>query len=334
MSIIDFPIERINEFLSDHSFVVTNPLGENIEVDGYLTVKIKLTGIKPMISVGEWNNFIEYTLILEEVNDNHLQSILGYMFASVKTHDYVISNTDTKFYLLTTQVNQLLRNFLTYFGINDYVTCTRIIDKVTNIDPKYMTESIISEGKYSNVIRHVVKDILKVFKHQKEGEYQLPEDISTEEEDMVYDFPQLGSSFTVNLILSLNDEIDTVDVDGEYYEDDDSIDIRIESNPNLDRETLEELHFELNELVAHELQHLIQRDDGYVFPKKETKKSLKYYTQPHEIDAQITGFKRRAQKERKPYEDVVRSWFKRNQLKHQLTQDEMGVVINKLLGGK
>jgi hypothetical protein len=334
MSIIDFPIERINEFLSDHSFVVTNPLGENIEVDGYLTVKIKLTGIKPMISVGEWNNFIEYTLILEEVNDNHLQSILGYMFASVKTHDYVISNTDTKFYLLTTQVNQLLRNFLTYFGINDYVTCTRIIDKVTNIDPKYMTESIISEGKYSNVIRHVVKDILKVFKHQKEGEYQLPEDISTEEEDMVYDFPQLGSSFTVNLILSLNDEIDTVDVDGEYYEDDDSIDIKIESNPNLDRETLEELHFELNELVAHELQHLIQRDDGYVFPKKETKKSLKYYTQPHEIDAQITGFKRRAQKERKPYEDVVRSWFKRNQLKHQLTQDEMGVVINKLLGGK
>ena len=334
MSITDFPIERINEFLSDHSFVVTNPLGENIEVDGYLTVKIKLTGIKPMISVGEWNNFIEYTLILEEVNDNHLQSILGYMFASVKTHDYVISNTDTKFYLLTTQVNQLLRNFLTYFGINDYVTCTRIIDKVTNIDPKYMTESIISEGKYSNVIRHVVKDILKVFKHQKEGEYQLPEDISTEEEDMVYDFPQLGSSFTVNLILSLNDEIDTVDVDGEYYEDDDSIDIRIESNPNLDRETLEELHFELNELVAHELQHLIQRDDGYVFPKKETKKSLKYYTQPHEIDAQITGFKRRAQKERKPYEDVVRSWFKRNQLKHQLTQDEMGVVINKLLGGK
>ena len=77
MSIIDFPIERINEFLSDHSFVVTKPLGEHIEVDGNLTVKIKLTGIKPMISVGEWNNFIEYTLILEEVNDNHLQSILG-----------------------------------------------------------------------------------------------------------------------------------------------------------------------------------------------------------------------------------------------------------------
>ena len=61
MSVIDFPIERINEFLSDHSFVVTKPLGEGVEVDGYLTVKVKLTGIKPMISVGDWKNFIEYT---------------------------------------------------------------------------------------------------------------------------------------------------------------------------------------------------------------------------------------------------------------------------------
>jgi hypothetical protein len=197
-----------------------------------------------------------------------------------------------------------------------------------------MTESVITENKYSNVVRQVVRDILRVFKHQKEGNYQLPEDIATDEQEMVYDFPQLDSAFTVELIMTLNDEIETVDVDGEYFRDDDTIVVRVESNPNLDRETLEELHFELNELVAHELQHLIQRDDGYVFPKKETKKSLKYYTQPHEIDAQITGFKRRAQKERKPYEDVVRSWFKRNQLKHQLTQDEMGVVINKLLGGK
>ena len=73
MSIIDFPIERINEFLSDHSFVVTKPLGEGVEVDGYLTVKVKLTGIKPMISVGDWKNFIEYTLTLEEIDDFHLK---------------------------------------------------------------------------------------------------------------------------------------------------------------------------------------------------------------------------------------------------------------------
>ena len=334
MNIIDFPIERLNEFLSNHSFVVTKPLGENVEIEGNLTVKVKLTGIKPMISVGELKDFIEYTLVLEDVDDNHIKSIYGYLFASVKTQDYIISNTDTRFYLLTSQVNELLRNFLRYFNIDNYVTCTRIIDKATNIDPKYMTEGVINEGKHENAIRQVVRDVMSVFKYQKEGDYQLPEEISIDEHDIVYDFPELGSSFTVNLIMSLNDEIETIDVDGEYYGDDDSIDIRIESNPNLDRETLEELYFELNELIAHELQHLVQNDEGYEFPKRETKKSLKYYTQPHEIEAQIRGFKRRSQKERKPYEEVVIRWFKRNQSKHGLNPKEIEIVINKLLGGE
>lgn len=133
MNIIDFPIERLNEFLSNHSFVVTNPLGENVDIDGNITIKVKLTGIKPMISVGEWKDFIEYTLILEDIDDSHLKSIYGYVFASVKTQDYTISNTDTKFYLITSQVNELLRNFLRYFNIDNYVTCTRIIDKATNL---------------------------------------------------------------------------------------------------------------------------------------------------------------------------------------------------------
>jgi hypothetical protein len=330
MNIIDFPIERINEFLRDHSFVLSNVFGTN-SLEGNVTVKVKLTGIKPMISFGDWKNYIEYTLILEEVDDQHLKSIFGYVFAAAKTHEYVVSNGDTKFYTMTTQVNELLRNFLKYFGVDYYVTCTRIIDKITNIDPKYMMESVITENKYSNVVRQVVKDILKVFKHQKEGNYQLPEDIATDEEDMIYDFPQLDSSFTVELIMTLNDEIETVDVDGEYYRDDDTIVVRIESNPNLDRETLEELHFELNELIAHELQHLVQRDSGYKFPRKEPKKSLKYYTQPHELEAQVTGFKRRAQKERRPFRDVVINWFLKNKSKHQLTDKEVDVVVNKIL---
>ena len=106
MDIIDFPIERLNEFLSDHSFVITNPYGLPNDVSK-IDVKVKLTGMKPMISIGEWKNFIEYTLILEKVDDEHLRQILGYVFAAAKTHDYVISNTDTKFYSLTSQVNEL-----------------------------------------------------------------------------------------------------------------------------------------------------------------------------------------------------------------------------------
>ena len=329
MDIIDFPIERINEFLNDYSFEITKPFGENVDIEGKLLVKIKLTGIKPMISVGEWKNFIEYTLTLEKVDDPYLRQVLGHFFVAVKTRDYIISNTDTKFYFLTSQVNELLRNFLKYWNIDNYVTCTRIIDKVTNIDPKYMMEGVINEGKYSSAIRQVVKDIVKLFKHQKEGTWHLPEDISGGE--MVYDFPNLHSPFTVDVTMELDDKIESVDVDGEYYGDDDTIIVRIYSNPNLDRETLEELHFELNELIAHELKHLEQRDNHYKFPKKEPKSPLKYYTQPHEIEAQVAGFLRRAQKERIPFENVVRSWFEHNKEKHRLNPKNMEIVINKIL---
>lgn len=329
MDIIDFPIERLNEFLSDHSFVITNPYGLPNDVSK-IDVKVKLTGMKPMISIGEWKNFIEYTLILEKVDDEHLRQILGYVFAAAKTHDYVISNTDTKFYSLTSQVNELLRKFLKYWGIDNYVTCTRIIDKVTNVDPKYMLEGVINEGRYDIAIRNVVKDILTTFKYQKEGEFNLPEDILGGEE-MVYIFPNIDSPFSVELYMEVDDDVDTVDVDGEYYADDDTIVVRIKSNPNLDREMLEELHFELVELISHEIKHLEQNERGYKFPRKEPKKSLKYYTQPHEIEAQIAGFKKRAQKQRRPFADVVDDWFDKNRHKHGLTDDEIDIVVNKIL---
>ena len=328
MDIIDFPIERLNEFLSDHSFVITNPYGLPNDVSK-IDVKVKLTGMKPMISIGEWKNFIEYTLILEKVDDEHLRQILGYVFAAAKTHDYVISNTDTKFYSLTSQVNELLRKFLKYWGIDNYVTCTRIIDKVTNVDPKYMLEGVINEGRYDIAIRNVVKDILTTFKYQKEGEFNLPEDILGGEE-MVYIFPNIDSPFSVELYMEVDDDVDTVDVDGEYYADDDTIVVRIKSNPNLDREMLEELHFELVELISHEIKHLEQNERGYKFPRKEPKKSLKYYTQPHEIEAQIAGFKKRAQKQRRPFADVVDDWFDKNRHKHGLTDDEIDIVVDKI----
>ena len=331
MDIINFPIERLNEFLTNHEFVIANPFGESFPYPGNVTVKVKLTGMRPMISIGEWKNFVEYTLYLENVDDRMLGQILGYVFAAAKSNDITLPTNDTRFYSLTSKVNEILRNFFKYWNVDDYVTCTRIINNAVNIDPKYMTEGVINEGKHDRAIRQVVKDILLTFKYQKEGEYTLPEDIESDDHEMVYDFHGVNSQFTVELYLELDDSIETIDVDGEYYGDDDTIVVMIKSNPNLDRETLELLHFELNELVAHELKHLEQMDSGYKFPKKKIKKSLKYYTQPHELEAQIAGFKRRAQKERKPLIDVIDDWFDKNHHKHGLTDDEIEIVVDKIL---
>lgn len=328
MTPIDFPIERLNEFLRDHSFIVQDPFGDGMNEKMNLTVKVQLTGVKPMISVGEWKDFIEYTLFLEDIDSNFGRGLFGHQFAALKTHDYKLSNTDTTFYLTTVKVNDMLRNFLKYWGMDNYVTCTRVVNNVANVDTKYMTESLITEGKYDNVTKQLVKDVLTTIKYQKEGEFTLPEDISGE---MTYDFPQLDTAFTIELNLTTSDDVETVDVDGAYYPEDDVIGIEIITNPNLNREILEELYYELNELIRHELEHVIQFDRGDNIPKKEPKQPIKYYSQPHELQAQIAGFKRRAKKERKPLEDVIRSWFTKNQLKHRLSPKNIEVVINRIL---
>ena len=163
---------------------------------------------------------------------------------------------------------------------------------------------------------------------ENEGKYSLPEDIR---DDMVYTFPQLQTEFSVELNLEVSDDVDTIEVDSDYYSDEDTISITIISNPNLDREILEELHYELNEIVRHELEHINQYERGDNIPKKKPKKPLKYYSQKHELEAQIAGFIRRAKKERKPLEVVIRNWFDKNQSKRKLSSNDVEIIIKKLL---
>ena len=329
MAPINFPIERVNEFLKDHSFIIQDPFGDGLNDKMNLTVKVQLTGIKPMISIGEWKDFIEYTLFLEDLDSDFGRGLFGYQFAGLKTNDYQLKNTDTTFYLLTVKVNDILRNFLNYWGVDNYVTCTRVVNHVVKVDPKYITEGLLNEGLLDGITRQIVKDILSVVKYQKVGEFALPEDIS--DGNMTYVFPKSDTNFTIELKLDTDESVDTVDVDGAYYPDEDVIEVTVLTNPNLDKEILQELHFELNELIRHELEHLYQYEKGDDVPEKEITQPKKYYTQKHELEAQIAGFKRRAQKERKPLEEIIRNWFKRNQLKHRLSPKNVELVINKIL---
>jgi hypothetical protein len=130
MSLIDFPIERINKFLESHSFEIENPLGDGLNARITLTVKVKLTGVKPMILVGEWKNFIQYTVFLEDTNNEVGRTILNLMFEALKTNDYSISNTDTNFYLITSKLNHVLGDFLKLFGLDSYIICNRIVNNL------------------------------------------------------------------------------------------------------------------------------------------------------------------------------------------------------------
>lgn len=286
-------------------------------------VKIKLTGVKDYISVGDKKPHVEYTIYLLPTNKE--SDAWGNLYGDAYGRNIPINTSSQEYANLRWIMNDKIQNFLQYFGIDKKVICTRVINEV---EPKKMNESLIVEGELDKLTRKLVQDIVKFFKHQRVGEFSLPEDMGVD--DMVYTYPGF-EGFTIGLDLQTSNDVETVDVDGDLYYDDDLIVITIISNPKAGYSILEELTQELNEVVRHELEHIRQHDEGYEFPDEEPKNPEDYYTQQHELEAQRAGFDKRAKTEKSDFETLVRGWFEKNSHKHRLNPSQKEKVIQQIV---
>lgn len=323
MSFIDFPIERINEFFANHIFEVYLQPTHDEDYSVPTNVKVKLTGVKDYYHVGDKKPHVEYTIYIlptDETSDRWSK-----LYGDIYGKNTSINTSSQEYANIRWIMNDKLTNFLQYFGVEKRVICTRVINEVME---EKLSESIIVEGQLDKLTRILVKDIINFFKYQREGEFNLPEDINGE--DMIYTYPGF-EGFTITLELELSDEIDTVDVDGELYYDDDLMVIKIISNPNAGYTILDELTQELNEVVRHELEHVKQHGEGYEFPRKEPKNPEKYYTQQHELEAQRAGFNKKSKTTKLNFETLVRNWFEKNSHKHRLNPTQKEKVISKIL---
>jgi len=195
-----------------------------------------------------------------------------------------------------------------------------------------MKEKIIIEGKFDSVVRQIVRDIITIYKKGTTGEFGLPEDLNPELH--AYEFPQFTNPLQVFLEIVEDESVEGFDVDADYYRDEDLIYVTLITNPRFGSKILYQLVGELNEVIAHEVEHIKQYESGYEFPKREPKKPEKYYSQQHELGAQKAGFKRRSKLEKSDYESVVRRWFDENKHKHNLNPQEAEKVIQKILAQK
>jgi len=190
-----------------------------------------------------------------------------------------------------------------------------------------------NKSQLNNVVRTIVKDIVKIFKENDEGDFYLPEDL--DDNQMTYEFSELATYFSFEVTIEENKNLDDFKVNGEYAEDDDTITIVIHYNPDKKRTLVYDLIGELNEIVAHEIRHIVQREKGHFnVPNKEKNDPYKYYTQPHELDALNFGFKRMARMTKKPIETLVKNWFDKNEDIHMLNSEEKKDVIKKILNYK
>lgn len=183
---------------------------------------------------------------------------------------------------------------------------------------------INEDNRMREPIRKIVRDIISIVKEEDEGEFYLPEYF---EDTMVYEFIGLNP-FSVELII----EYGNFGVNAQYMRNDDTIVVKIQYEEVDKKNTLYKLIGELNEVIGHELRHLKQQQKSmFDLDVKEPESSLEYYTQPHEIDAQYHGFKRLSRLLKKPFKNVVEDWFDTHKDLHQLTDDEIEIVINKIL---
>jgi hypothetical protein len=188
---------------------------------------------------------------------------------------------------------------------------------------------ILESNKRRSIIRTLVRDIVNVFKEEDEGEFYLPNYIKDEDE---YYFENLDYGFSVELVISENEDLERFKIDANLYRKDNIIEVNIEYNPNNKTSLMYDIVGELNEVIAHEIRHIDQYVSGsYDLDVNSPEDSLSYYTQKHELDAQVKGFKRISKLTKTPFDIVVKRWFRTHKDIHKLSDDESDIVINKIL---
>lgn len=203
-----------------------------------------------------------------------------------------------------------------------------------NIKKKFLFE----QKKYSNVVRTLVRDIITIFKKEDDGEFYLPEEIKPDE--LEYNFPDFDLS--LELIIDPDDNVSDFLLNADLYRRENIITVLIKYNPKNKNTILYNLIGHLNEILGHEVRHIVQKnrnlfnmsidddnDDEEV--SDDEKSGIEYYSEPEEIDAQVFGFRRMKKATNQPFEKLVSDWFEKNKDIHQLDPNEVKIVIDKIL---
>jgi len=192
-------------------------------------------------------------------------------------------------------------------------------------------------GKISNanfeilekIVDTLVIDVFEMLNRGTSGVFYLPEETG---EIPIYIIGEGVNDLTLEFEVIHDKTIVKPEVDGEYVPNEGVVVLQVVYNPNENiKEVIEEITPEIYEILTHEVVHFLQEEAGFEFPEKEPKKSVKYYKQKHEIEAQVKGFERQSKVTKKEIEKVMKAWFEKYPNKHNLKPKEVDKVIKILL---
>ena len=177
-------IVTANKFLEKHVFEMYYLADAEGNLEIPTNVKVKLTGVKHYIEMGTSKPFVQLTVYILPTNkkSDRFNSVLSAHFG----RETEITTYDNNNYLnLAWVINHKVSDLLKYFSLPG-----AILTKVVNeVEPMKLNESLIKEARFDNTVRTVVKDVISLFKHQRSGEFGLPEDLRDDE--LTYKFPDM-----------------------------------------------------------------------------------------------------------------------------------------------
>jgi hypothetical protein len=318
-------VSLINKIASKETFKYTGEIIHGVDQPADIDYKFTITGHKKMMSVGEYYDYLLLKVVITGVYDP--VSKLIFTPEPTDTGKSIARMFESQLYGFYSRLNQEIMNYLRYFNDSGEEFVRTTIDDLS-FDlkkPENITESRMSRL----AVRTTVTDIVNILKKGKRGKFMLP----NAEDGSDYSFINLPFGYSVDLTIKINYKSEGYVMTGTFVRNEDVIEILIIFNPKTLRKNFYNIIGELNDIVAHELEHGFQYNvDGAVF-RHPSKKSLKYYTKPQEVDAQRVGFRRVAKLRKLPFNDVVRDWFETHKEIHGLTDDEMEKVIGIIING-
>ena len=194
---------------------------------------------------------------------------------------------------------------------------------------KLLLEGVLVESSVTDApVRQIVRTLVNIIKSKDTGTHYLPEQI-TDGEEFEYDFkniPEFSIEFTYGLDPTLENDYF---IDSELVDDGLTIAVLLKINPSSLPQILYDVIADLNDSIAHEIEHIYQEQWGWSRPEEEKDpykdrederpKGKEYYLQPHEIPAELKGFRRVNKLRNEPIDKTIKDWFIRNRNVHNLS---------------
>jgi len=339
-------VKLINKIVSKETFKYTGEIIQGVDQPADIDYKFTITGHRKMMSVGEYYDYLLLKVVITDVHDP--VSKLIFTPEPTDTGKTVARMFESKLYRFYSSLNQEIQDYLMYFNDSGEKFIRTTIDDLTfdfqtpednsklnleNNKKSRIFATNVLESKMSRIskiaVRTTVKDIVNVLKEETSGTFYL----SNKDSD-VYSFTNLPFDYSVELVIEIDNNLDGFQIDGNFVSDEDVIEVIARYNPKTLRKNFYNIIGELNDVVAHELEHGFQYiTEGMEYQEPPTE-SFGYYTQPHEIDAQRVGFRRVAKLRKLPFSGVVKDWFEDHKDIHGLTDDEVKKVIHIIINGK